>query len=125
MARSNNRLFLGLSTTVTAVAVAGFAFAAGLAPKVDTSQPTNVIYPKASQAKGEEGTVYLKVYVTPAGRATRVAVFKSSGYNDLDDAAVETAANWHYVPAVHDGDTTSDWATVKVVYQLPTTASSK
>jgi TonB family protein len=98
---------------------AGSAAAADAPPRVDTSQPTTVVYPKSAQVSGEEGTVMVRVFVNTSGRAARASVAQSSGFMDLDNAAVETAMNWRYVPAIHDGDTASDWATVQVVYKLP------
>jgi TonB family protein len=95
------------------------ALAADAGPKVDTSRPTPVIYPTAAQQAGEEGTVVMNVYVNDSGKAKKIAVAKSSGYTDLDTAAVETALNWHYVPAMRGGATVSDWAAVQVVYKLP------
>jgi hypothetical protein len=32
---------------------------------------------------------------------------------------MDTAANWHYIPAVVDGDTATAWTTVKIHYELP------
>jgi protein TonB len=114
----------GLSA-VAALALSGFAAsAADVAPKVDTSQPTPVVYPTTAQRAGEEGTVLLNVYVTYTGKPQKIDIAKSSGYRELDNAAVETAANWHYVPALHDGDTASDWASVQVVYRMPGQASN-
>lgn len=111
---------------VAALALSGFAAsAANVAPKVDTSQPTPVVYPTTAQRAGEEGTVLLNVYVTYTGKPQKIDIAKSSGYSELDNAAVETAANWHYVPALHDGDTASDWASVQVVYRMPEHASNE
>ena len=86
------------------------------APKVDTSQPTPVVYPEVAQRNGEEGTVVLDVQVRPSGRAETAQVVGSSGYRDLDNAAVETVLGWRFVP----GD--SDTARVSVVYKLPQNA---
>ena len=104
--------------------VPAFAFPGDHAPKVDTSQPTPVVYPAAAQTAGEEGTVILRVYVEQSGHPVRVGVGQSSGFEDLDTAAVETAANWHYVPAVMDGETTGDWAQVRIDYRLPRSAAA-
>jgi TonB family protein len=93
-------------------------------PKVDTSRPTPVVYPKDSQVRGEEGTVVLGVNVTDAGQPRRIRLLKSSGYSDLDNAAMETAFNWHYLPAVHGGGTAEDWATVQIRYALPESATA-
>jgi protein TonB len=111
---------------VVAMSLSGFAAsAANVAPKVDTSRPTPVVYPTGAQRAGEEGTVLLNVYVTYTGKPQKIDIAKSSGYSELDNAAVETAANWHYVPALHDGDTASDWASVQVVYRMPQQASNQ
>jgi len=88
-------------------------------PKVDTSSPTPVVYPKGAQSSGEQGTVVLSVYVSSRGKPILANVARTSGFPDLDNAAIETVMNWHYVPAVHGGDTASDWATAQVVYKLP------
>ena len=105
--------------TITTVLLSASAMAADAGPKVDTSKPTPVIYPQAAQQAGEQGTVIVNVYVNDSGKAKKIAVAKSSGYTDLDTAAVETALNWHYVPAVRGGSIVSDWAAVQVVYKLP------
>lgn len=100
------------------------AWAGDQPPKVDTSQPTPVVYPKDSQARGEEGTVVLSVNISDAGQPRRIRLLKSSGYSDLDNAAMETAFNWHYLPAMHNGDTAEDWATVQIKYGLPESATA-
>jgi TonB family protein len=76
-------------------------------------------YPDTAQENGEQGTITLKVHVRSSGRADKVRVLQTSGFADLDMAAEQGVLNWHYIPAAVDGDD-SDWAVVKVVYQLPT-----
>ena len=95
------------------------ALADDRAPKVDTSQPTPVVYPPAAQRAGEEGTVIVRVFVSESGRPQRANIAKSSGFEDLDTAAIETTMNWRFVPAIRGGSTVSDWASVQVVYKLP------
>jgi TonB family protein len=91
---------------------------------VDSAQPNEQpIYPDSSRAAGEQGAVLIDVLVRSSGRPSQYRVSQSSGYSDLDAAAVQTVLNWRYVPATRDGDSISDWATVKVVYQLPKTAA--
>ena len=119
------RTLLGSSAAVLCLAfAASSALAEDHPPKVDTSRPTPVVYPKESQARGEEGTVVLHVDVTSSGQPVRLQIVKSSGYADLDNAAMETAYNWHYVPAIRGGDTSEDWATVQIKYALPQTATA-
>jgi protein TonB len=116
----------GLVGIVCCAALLGFgaARAADTPAHVDSTQPNaQPIYPDSSRAAGEQGTVLIDVLVRSSGRASQFRVAQSSGYGDLDAAALQTVLNWRYVPATRDGDTVSDWTTVKVVYQLPKTAS--
>jgi protein TonB len=71
-------------------------------------------YPDSAQLAGEMGDVLLDVYVNANGKPRKFRIHKSSGYTDLDNAAAEAVAMWHYIPAIEGGDTTSDWMTVKV-----------
>jgi len=87
--------------------------------RVDSSQPTAIVYPPTAQVAGEQGTVIVDVFVGTNGKVSRYAIAKSSGFDDLDNAALESVMNWHYVPASRDGDTVGDWAQVNVVYKLP------
>lgn len=102
-----------------AVLGAGTAMAADTAPHVDITQPHMQEYPKSAQASGEQGTVLVQVYVRPDGRVAKYAVAQSSGFGDLDSAALQSVLNWRFVPAMRGGDPVSDWTIVKLVYQLP------
>ena len=110
----------GLSVAALVLSAAS-ALAGDGPPKVDTSQPAPVVYPETAQRAGEEGTVVVSVYVTDSGKPQRFNIEKSSGYEDLDTAAMETAMNWHYVPAIRGGEATSDWGNFQIVYKLPST----
>jgi protein TonB len=77
-----------------------------------------------AQRSGEQGDVYLKVYVHENGSGDRVQVAKSSGYPDLDNAAIESVLNWRYIPASQNGQTVADWTTLHLVYQLPQSAEA-
>lgn len=98
---------------------ASAAFAADTAPRVDITQPHEQVYPVSAQSSGEQGTVLVQVYVAPNGRVAKYSVAQSSGFGDLDNAALESVLNWRFVPAMRGGDPVSDWTVVKVVYQLP------
>jgi protein TonB len=102
-----------------AVSATGTALAADTPPHVDVTQPHAQVYPESAQANGEEGTVLVNVYVHPNGKVGKYNLAQSSGFGDLDNAALESVLNWRFVPATRDGDQVSDWTTVKIVYQLP------
>jgi len=79
-------------------------------------------YPDGAQLSGEQGTVVINLFVRANGRPSKAKILQSSGFNDLDTAALEGVLNWRFLPAVRGGDTVSDWTSVKIVYQLPTAA---
>jgi len=111
------KIVSGAAAAVTILIASGNAAIAEGGPKVDRSQPTPVIYPMEAQRLGEEGTVALRVMVSTSGAPINATIVGSSGHEDLDQAAVETVMNWHFVP----GDTTNK-AVVSVVYKVPQSA---
>ena len=47
-------------------------------------------YPDDAKREGKEGTVYLQIVVVRTGRIRSYDIVKSSGFQELDDAAVQT-----------------------------------
>lgn len=66
-----------------------------------------------AQHRGEKGDVVIGVFVSTHGRAKKISVSKSSGYEDLDNAAAAAAAGWRYIPAMVGNANVSDWMAVK------------
>jgi protein TonB len=60
-------------------------------------------YPRAAAERGEEGTVYLLTLIAPDGHPEVVRIEQSSGYPDLDRAARNAIAKWHFRPAIRGG----------------------
>lgn len=57
-------------------------------------------YPPVSRRLGEQGTLRLKLVITPQGTVGDATVESSSGYKRLDDTAVQwVKAHWRYQPA--------------------------
>ncbi len=56
-------------------------------------------YPALSRRLNEEGKVLLRVSVSADGRAERVEIARSSGFERLDRSALEAVARWRFVPA--------------------------
>jgi len=69
-------------------------------PEIDpASPPTQPMYPAASRRFDESGTVVVGVMVLASGKVGGAWVEETSGYHRLDDAAVEEARRWHFIPA--------------------------
>jgi TonB family protein len=66
-------------------------------------------WPASSVRNQETGTVDMVVLVQPDGRASDVRIVRSSGYRDLDRAAVAAVAKCQYEPAQRDGAAVPAW----------------
>lgn len=75
-------------------------------------------YPYAARRAREQGTVMLKVLVTPEGRAGDIEINESSGFDRLDQAAIQTVRKWRFVPAKQAGKPVAAWVLVPVGFQL-------
>ena len=78
-------------------------------------------YPLLDRRLGHEGTVTLRLTVSPEGAVVDAQVVKSSGYPGLDEAAVSwVVAHWRYRAATHAGAAISSQATAAVMFSLRT-----
>jgi len=116
------RSVIGLSLLI---ASASAALAEYEPAHVDQSCPTPppVVGPSAA-VNHEHGEVGLGIYVTSRGRARKIRVTHSSGFDDLDNAAVAAVAGWHYTPAVRNGGYVSDWMGLKIEFGQRETANT-
>ena len=93
--------------------------AAQSGPRLDPAYPNyQPAYPDAAQVNGEQGDVVLKLKLGSSGRVRGVQITQSSGFPDLDNAAVAGVMGWHYLAS----DGTSEVDGVKIAYRLPTAA---
>lgn len=75
-------------------------------------------YPLAARRAGEQGTVMLRVLVSPDGQPARVELEDSSGSAHLDSAAVEAVKRWRFTPARRSSETVEGWVLVPIVFRL-------
>jgi protein TonB len=109
---------LALSLMLCA-APAAAADQASTHPQIDLSQPNyQPAYPAAAQKAGERGTTIVAVYVNAVGNPYKVLLSETSGYADLDRAAVEAVRSWHFVPATKSGTAVSEWTAVGIQFNL-------
>ena len=84
------------------------------------SKPENCAgdYPFFARIFGDEGTTELAFTVLADGTVDGIKIAKSSGYDRLDDAAVDCVAQWHYRPGIKDGALADTPLTVSVAWNL-------
>ena len=91
-------------TSAAAVSVAVSGTAANGAGSSGTTPPriltkTEPEYPAAARQDGQQGTVILKVQILENGRPGFIAIYRTSGYAALDNAAVAAVRKWRFSPA--------------------------
>lgn len=77
-------------------------------------------YPHSAKRAGQEGRVLLRVQILADGSAGSVSVARTSGFEALDEAAVEAVRKWKFVPAKRDGNPVESAVNVPINFNLKT-----
>lgn len=75
-------------------------------------------YPALSRRNGESGKVMLRVQVTSDGKPQQIELYRTSGYNRLDDAAIAAVRQWRFIPAKRGDENLTEWVLVPLVFKL-------
>ena len=89
------------------------AMAAEKQATLDPKTPCSIEYPKASLMNEEKGTVVMSLKLAPDGKVLESKLTKSSGFKNLDKAALSSITKCHFVPP--GGET---WASMEYVWKL-------
>lgn len=88
-------------------------------PRSNPQKPLSIpMYPPASRRAGEHGTVVLKLHVLEDGSVADAAIDRSSGYPDLDYAAMYESFRWKLDPGTIDGAPSRMWGRFAVSFKL-------
>lgn len=82
--------------------------------RIDRSKLAPPRYP----ASRHEGKVVMRLDVGRDGRVTRVGLDRSSGFEDLDQAAMTAARRWYIEPAIEGGRAVASTVRVPVEFSL-------
>lgn len=75
-------------------------------------------YPSLAQRRGWEGTVLLRVHVLASGKPGEIQIQKSSGRQQLDDAALAAVKRWSFVPAKQGEVAQDGWVSVPIDFKI-------
>jgi periplasmic protein TonB len=75
-------------------------------------------YPPMSNRLREEGVVRIRVLVSATGSPLKVELSKSSGFERLDQSALDTVPKWKFVPGKRDGVAEDMWFVVPIPFSL-------
>lgn len=78
----------------------------------------NQRYPRMSQTMGEQGTVMVRILIGANGLPLKAEVQKTSGFERLDQAALDFVMQSRYKPGTLDGKPTEMWMGREVKYVL-------
>jgi|GEM_PF-964372 len=107
---------------VLAFMIAGFLAGCRSTPYMchETRLATNPkpIYPAESIRLGEHGKTKLRVFINHLGYPEEVKLHQSSGFEKLDESAIEAIKTWCFRPATASGKTVGEWVIVPVEFLL-------
>jgi protein TonB len=75
-------------------------------------------YPPTSKRLGEQGRVVVRVFIGADGNPGDVEIKKSSGYDRLDQTALDTVKRWRFVPGKRGGVAEAMWFNVPINFVL-------
>lgn len=75
-------------------------------------------YPATARRQGIQGSTMLRVFVASDGRVTDVAVERTAGHADLDEAAAEAVRRWRFEPARRGEEPVAMWVLLPVEFRL-------
>jgi protein TonB len=76
------------------------------------------VYPALSKRLGEQGKVVIRVLIGADGSAQKAEVQQSSGFERLDQAALQTVLSWRFVPGKRGGVPEAMWFNVPINFLL-------
>ena len=113
---STNKRWLSVVAAVLVSSVPA-VFAAEVPASFD-SKNCKADYPKASLMNEEQGTVSMSFLVKPDGSVADSKVEKTSGFKNLDKAAVKALSACKFKPGTKDGAPAQTWAKVDYAWKL-------
>jgi protein TonB len=75
-------------------------------------------YPEAARREGQEGRAIIKICVNQLGKIDSADVATSSGFPELDEAAIKVAKAYRFKPATSEGKAVSSCPTLPVKFEL-------
>lgn len=98
-------------------AVSGTTFASEVPASFD-SKNCKAEYPKTSLMNEEQGAVTMNFLVSADGKVVDSKIEKSSGFKNLDKAAVKAISACKFKPGTKDGAAAQTWTKVDYVWSL-------
>ncbi|PHV08389.1 energy transducer TonB [Janthinobacterium sp. BJB412] len=109
---------ISISIFATALITTGASAFAAEVPASFDAKNCRAEYPKASLMNEEQGNVSMAFLVAADGSVMESKVEKSSGFKNLDKAAVKAISACKFKPGTKDGAVAQTWAKVDYAWKL-------
>jgi periplasmic protein TonB len=84
------------------------------------------IYPAIARRRDQQGTVTIRALIGADGIVERAEIAESSGFDSLDDSALDTVRRrWRFVPARRDDAPVESWVLVPIRFSLTEAHASR
>jgi protein TonB len=80
--------------------------------------PCGPVYPQSSIKNGETGTVVLQIWVTASGLSSRAKIVETSGFRELDRAAMIGFLGCKFKPVFKDGTPIESWVDLRFTWKI-------
>lgn len=86
-------------------------------PKFRTP-PKPAAYPPRAVELNQQGEALIRVRLEPDGSAVEIVLWRGSGFELLDRAAIAAVRGWQFLPAVRDGRAVAAWVEIPIRFHL-------
>jgi protein TonB len=80
--------------------------------------PTPPVYPRLALRRGQQGEAVIQARVNPQGETERIKLVHSSGYQLLDESAINAVSGWAFAAAKRNGVAITAWIEVPVKFEI-------
>lgn len=80
--------------------------------------PRPAVYPPRAIELGQQGEALVRVRLQPNGEAAEILLWRGTGHEMLDKAALAAVRGWHFLPAMRQGRAVAAWVEIPVRFHL-------
>lgn len=80
--------------------------------------PRPADYPPRALELGQQGEALVRVRLDPDGKAAEILLWRGTGFDILDRAALAAVRGWHFLPALRNGHPVAAWVEIPVRFHL-------
>lgn len=80
--------------------------------------PRPAVYPARALELGQQGEALVRVRLDTDGSAAEILLWRGSGFELLDRAALAAVRGWQFLPAIRDGHAVAAWVEIPVRFHF-------